>query len=309
MSQREEYENSLKQEIRQLIKEKNAIMLAHNYQRDEIQEIADVTGDSLYLSQVSADCNAEIIIFCGVHFMAESACVLAPDKKVILPRLEAGCPMADMITAEKLKKWKAENPGIPIVAYVNTTAEVKAESDICCTSGNAISVVNSIEADEVMMVPDQNLAQHTAKHTNKKVRWWKGFCPTHHILKKRDLNKLKEEHPDAKIILHPECPPDVLEMADHICSTSGMYSYCKESTAKKFIMGTEIGILYRLRKENQDKEFFLPEVMICPNMKVTTLEDVHDAIKNLEPVITVPEEIRVKAWSALDKMLKVPRDN
>ncbi len=309
MNERERYEEELKENIRKLLKERNAIMLAHNYQRDEIQELADITGDSLYLSQVSASCKEEVIIFCGVHFMAESAAVLAPEKTVILPNMEAGCPMADMITAEMLIKWKKENPGIPVVTYVNSTAAVKAESDICCTSANALSVVNSLEGDTVMMAPDMNLAQYTARFSRKKVLWWKGFCPTHQILNVRDIIVLKEKHPDAKIVVHPECPPKVIDLADHVCSTSGMYRYCKESDATSFIVGTELGILCRLRRENPEKRFFLPEVMICTNMKVTTLEDVHEALLSMNNRITVEEPIRSRAFIALDKMLKVPRED
>lgn len=296
--------------IRRLLVEKNAIMLAHNYQRDEIQEIADMAGDSLALAQKGVDTEAEVILFCGVHFMAESAAILSPQKTVLLPRLEAGCPMADMITAEKLREKKEElGPDAPVVTYVNSSAEVKAESDICCTSANAISVVNSLPGDRVFMTPDMNLAKYVARHTTKKIEYWKGFCPTHHLLKPEQVTMAKKLHPDAKVVAHPECTPEILDMADHICSTSGMYTYAKSGVADKFIILTENGILYRLRKENPEKEFIqVSEDLICPNMKVTSIEDVLDALVEMKEVITVPEDIRVKAKRALDKMLAVPRE-
>jgi len=293
----------LKKEVRTLLKERNAIMLAHNYQRDEIQEIADLTGDSLGLSQAAADSKADVIVFCGVHFMAESAAILAPEKTVILPRLDAGCPMADMINAEQLAAEKAKNPDIPVVAYVNTTAEVKALTDICCTSGNAIKVTESVAGSEVYMVPDRNLAHYIARFTEKKISWWDGFCPTHENFTLEDALRSKAEHPD------PECRPDVVDVADHVCSTSGMYKYAKESQAKKFIIGTEIGILYKLRKENPGKEFISPsKALICPNMKLTTLEDVRDSLRDMTNIVTVAPEIQQKAKASLDRMMAVPRD-
>ena len=298
-------------DIRQLLVEKNAIMLAHNYQRDEIQEIADVAGDSLALAQKGAATEAEVILFCGVHFMAESSAILSPEKTVLLPRLEAGCPMADMITAEKLREKKKElGPDVPIVTYVNSSAEVKAESDICCTSANALAVVNSLPQDRVFMTPDMNLAKYVARYTKKKVEYWEGFCPTHHLLKPEQVVEMKNAHPDAKVMAHPECTPEIIDLADHICSTSGMYKYAGENNAKKFIVLTENGILYRLRKENPSKTFLeVSNEMICPNMKVTSIEDVKDALVEMKEVITVPEDIRVKAKVALDRMLAVPREN
>ena len=298
-------------DIRRLLVEKNAIMLAHNYQRDEIQEIADVAGDSLALAQKGAATEAEVILFCGVHFMAESSAILSPEKTVLLPRLEAGCPMADMITAEKLREKKKElGPDVPIVTYVNSSAEVKAESDICCTSANALAVVNSLPQDRVFMTPDMNLAKYVARYTKKKVEYWEGFCPTHHLLKPEQVVEMKNAHPDAKVMAHPECTPEIIDLADHICSTSGMYKYAGENNAKKFIVLTENGILYRLRKENPSKTFLeVSNEMICPNMKVTSIEDVKDALVEMKEVITVPEDIRVKAKVALDRMLAVPREN
>lgn len=285
-------------------------MLAHNYQRDEIQEIADIGGDSLALAQQASETDAEVILFCGVHFMAESAAILSPQKTVLLPRLEAGCPMADMITAEKLREKKKElGPDVPVVTYVNSSAEVKAESDICCTSANAVAVVNSLPGDRVFMTPDMNLAKYVQRHTKKKVEYWKGFCPTHHLLKPEKVMEMKRQYPDAKVVAHPECAPEILDLADHVCSTSGMYAYAKKENAKRFIIATESGILYRLRKENPGKEFIhVADDMICPNMKVTSIEDVYEAISEMKHVITVPEDIRVRAKKTLDKMLAVPRE-
>jgi quinolinate synthase len=299
----------LKEELKGLLREKNAIMLAHNYQRDEVQEAADITGDSLGLSQAAADSDADVIVFCGVHFMAESAAILSPEKTVILPRMDAGCPMADMITAEGLKKEKKKRPGVPVVAYVNTSADVKAISDICCTSANAVKVVDSVPEDAVYMVPDKNLSHYVSLSTKKRMEWWDGFCPTHDLMTVEEVKKAKEENPDALFVCHPECAPEIVEMADHVCSTSGMYKYCKESDAKAFIIGTEMGILYRLRKDNPDKEFILPsKTLICPNMKLTTLKDVVESLREMKNVVTVPEDIRVPAKRALDRMLEVPRD-
>lgn len=296
--------------INKLRKSKNAIILAHNYQRDEVQEIADICGDSLGLSIEASKSSAEIIIFCGVHFMAESASILSPGKKVILPRIDAGCPMADMVTEEELKKKQAELPGVPTVCYVNSSALVKSISDICCTSANAVNVVNSVKEDTVLMVPDKNLALYTAKHTAKKVIPWEGFCPTHHLLRVNDVERVKKENPDALFVAHPECPPEVLEFADHICSTSGMLTYVKESPAKKFIIGTEEGIFYRLKKDNPEKEFIHPSRtrMICPNMKLTRLVDIVLALERLEPVIKVEEPVRGRAYLSLKRMLEIPRD-
>ncbi|MBI5235008.1 MAG: quinolinate synthase NadA [Deltaproteobacteria bacterium] len=299
----------LKRELKTLLKERNAMLIAHNYQRDEVQEAADITGDSLALSQAAAQSDAKVIVFAGVHFMAESAAILSTDKTVILPRLDAGCPMADMITPEELEREKSARPGVPVVAYVNTTAAVKALSDICCTSANAVSVVNSLDSDEVYMIPDRNLSHYVARTAKKKMEWWNGFCPTHERLTTEDIINAKEEHRGAVFVCHPECAPAVVDMADHVCSTSGMYKYALSSPARTIIVGTEMGILYRLRKENPDKTFILPsKALICPNMKVTTLEDVVVSLREMKNVITVPEEIRLAAKKALDAMLKAPRD-
>ncbi len=303
------YGEEIKQEIRELLKKRNAVLLAHNYMRDEVQEIADITGDSLALSIEAAKTSAEVIVFCGVHFMAESASILAPDKTVLLPRLDAGCPMADMVSVEGLLELKARHPGVPVVTYVNSSAAVKAESDICCTSANAQKVVNSLPDREVIFVPDRNLGQYVASFSDKTFHFWNGYCPTHERLKAEDVQRLKREHPDALFVCHPECNPAVVALADHICSTTGMYGFCRESSATRFIIGTEAGILYRLKKENPGKEFILASpALICPNMKLTSLEDVRDALATMAPVVKVPEEIRVRAKRALDRMLAIPRD-
>lgn len=301
--------NEISLEIHALLKKRNGILLAHNYMRDEVQEIADITGDSLALSMEAARTAAEVIVFCGVHFMAESASILAPDKTVLLPRLDAGCPMADMVTVEGLLELKAQHSGVPVVTYVNSSAAVKAESDICCTSANAQKVVNSLPDKEVIFVPDRNLGRYVARFSDKTFHFWDGYCPTHERLKAGDVERLKREYPDALFVCHPECNPAVVALADHVCSTTGMYGFCKESSATRFIIGTEAGILYRLKKENPGKEFILASpALICPNMKLTSLEDIREALTTMAPVVKVPEEIRVPAKRALDRMLAIPRD-
>lgn len=301
---------TLKQQIKQLAVEKNAFLIAHNYERDEIQEIADVTGDSLALSIEAAKTDKQIIVFCGVHFMAESAAILAPEKTVLLPRADAGCPMADMVTAEGLRELKQQHSDATVVTYVNSSAEVKAESDICCTSSNAISVARSVEAKKLLLVPDRNLGRYIAKRVpEKECVFWEGFCPTHDQLKVESIKQAQAEYPDALFMVHPECQPEILELADHICSTSGMYEFAAKNPAKKFIVGTENGILWRLKRENPDKEFIMPSnCLVCPDMKLTRLEDILRCLETMEPQITVAEDIRIKAKAALDKMLAAPRD-
>ncbi len=303
-------QEQLKQQIKQLAAERNALLMAHNYQRDEVQEIAEITGDSLALSMEAAKTDKQVIVFCGVHFMAESAAILAPEKTVLLPRVDAGCPMADMVTDEQLRTFKAQHPDATVVTYVNSTAAVKAESDICCTSSNAVNVARSLEANKLLMVPDRNLGRYIAKHVpEKECICWEGYCPTHDRLKVEEIVQAKAEHPGAPFVAHPECTPEILELADHICSTSGMYEYARTSPAQKLIIGTEQGILWRLKKENPEKEFILPSrSLICPNMKLTSLEDILNCLQTMEPRITVPEEVRVKAKLSLDRMLAVPRD-
>lgn len=303
-------ENHIREQIRRLLKERNAVLLAHNYMRDEVQEIADITGDSLALSMEAARTGADVIVFCGVHFMAESAAILSPDKTVLLPRPDAGCPMADMVTVEGLEELKARHPGVPVVTYVNSSAEVKAHSDICCTSANALTVVRSLPENKLIFVPDRNLGRWVAKSVpDKEFIFWEGYCPTHERMTVEAVLQKKAAHPDALFICHPECAPQVSALADHVCSTSGMYEFCRTSAARRFIVGTEAGILFKLRQENPDKEFILASpALICPNMKLTSLEDVLYSLQNMAPVVTVPEEVRVKARAALDRMLAIPRD-
>jgi quinolinate synthase len=303
------YQDEMKREIRALLKERNGILLAHNYMRDEVQEIADITGDSLGLSVEAAKTSADVIVFCGVHFMAESASILAPKKTVLLPRLDAGCPMADMVTVPALQDLKKQHPGVPVVTYVNSSAAVKAESDICCTSANAVKVVQSLAEPEIIFVPDRNLGRFVARFTDKVFHFWDGYCPTHERLKSEAVLCLKEQYADALFICHPECSPEVEALADHVCSTTGMYDFCKKSPARRFIIGTEAGILYRLQKENPHKEFILASpALVCPNMKLTSLEDILAALKNMAPVVKVPDHIREPAKKALDRMLAIPRD-
>ncbi|MDD5286924.1 MAG: quinolinate synthase NadA [Desulfuromonadaceae bacterium] len=302
--------SDIRQQIRDLLKTHNGVLLAHNYMRDEVQEIADITGDSLALSIEAAKTSADLIVFCGVHFMAESAAILSPDKKVLLPRPDAGCPMADMVTAAELESLKRQHPGVPVVTYVNSSAEVKAHSDICCTSANAVKVVKSLREDELIFVPDRNLGRWVAGFVpEKKFIFWDGFCPTHERMTVQAVRQKIAEHPGALFVCHPESAPEVSALADHVCSTSGMYEYCRTSPATKFIIGTEAGILYKLRRENRGKEFVLASpALFCPNMKLTSLEDLLISLQTLSPVVTVPEEIRLKAKRALDRMLAVPRD-
>jgi quinolinate synthase len=303
-------QEQLKQQIKDLAAERNALLMAHNYQRDEVQEIADITGDSLALSMEAAKTDKDVIVFCGVHFMAESAAILAPEKTVLLPREDAGCPMADMVTAEQLREFKAQHPGATVVTYVNSSAAVKAESDICCTSSNAVNVARSLDSDKLLMVPDRNLGRYIAKHVpEKECICWEGYCPTHDRLKVEEIEQAKKDHPGAPVVAHPECTPEILALADHICSTSGMYEYASTNPAKKFIIATEMGILWRLKKENPEKEFILPSrSLICPNMKLTSLEDILKCLQIMEPQITVDETTREKAKLTLDRMLAVPRD-
>lgn len=302
-------QKKLIEEINRLRKEKNAIILAHNYQLPEIQEIADLTGDSLELSMKAAKTDADMIVFCGVSFMAETAKILCPDKKVILPVEDAGCPMADMIDADELRQEKEKYPGVPVVTYVNSTAAVKAESDICCTSANAVKVVQSLDSDTVLVTPDKNLAKWVERHIDKKILYWPGYCPIHDRLTKKAVEEARAAHPDAVLMAHPECPPEVIEVADVVRSTSGMLAYAKESSAKEFIVATEVGLIYPLEKQNPNKRFYpaSPE-MVCEEMKKTRLEDVLRALKEESPLTNIPEDIRKKALKAVERMLEVPRD-
>lgn len=297
------------QEVRRWLERRRGILLVHNYQPGEIQDIADYLGDSLALSMTAAQTPAEIIVFCGVHFMAETAAILCPDKTVLLPRQDVGCYMADTITPESLRARKAELPGVPVVTYVNSSAAVKAESDICCTSANAVQVVNSLTAPRVLMVPDRNLALYTARHTAKEILLWDGCCNVHDALTAGEVKACQAAHPQAVFVAHPECRPEVLDLAQAIRSTTGMLQYVRQSPAQEFIIGTEMGILHTLRKENPDKLFYSPSPrLICPDMKRITLADIIAALKENRYRITVPEEIRRPALLAVERMLAVPRD-
>jgi len=294
--------------ILDLKKKRNAVILAHNYQLGEVQDIADFIGDSLGLSQNAAKTDAAVIVFCGVRFMAETASILCPDKIVLLPDINAGCPMANMITAEKLREKKKEVPAATVVCYVNSTAEVKAESDICCTSANAVKVVESLDAQEILFVPDQYLGHYISTKTGKKMLLWPGFCPTHVRIQPEHIVRLREEYPQAKVVVHPECRPEVIALADEVLSTGGMCRYARRSEVKEMIVGTEMGIMHRLKKENPDKRFIpVSEQAICPNMKLITLEKVLWSLEEMTPEVKVPEDIRLKAKSVVDKMLMIGR--
>ncbi|MCX5889892.1 MAG: quinolinate synthase NadA [Deltaproteobacteria bacterium] len=299
------------QEIRQWLERRRAIMLAHNYQPAPIQDVADLVGDSLELSLAAAKTDAEVIVFCGVHFMAETAAIICPEKTVLLPRTDLGCCLAESVKVDKLLARKEELPGVPVVTYVNSTAAVKAESDICCTSANAVRVVNSLTASRVLMLPDQNLGLYVARHTPKSVEiiTWEGWCNVHDGLSAEEILEFREAHPQAVFIAHPECNPEVLDLADAIRSTSGMLQYVHEAAAQEFIIGTEQGILHRMRKENPGKVFHSPSRrLICRPMKRMTLGDVLSALKENRYQVTVPEEIRLRALQAVERMLAVPRD-
>jgi len=297
------------QEVRRWLERRRGILLVHNYQPGEIQDIADYLGDSLALSMAAAQTPAEVIVFCGVHFMAETAAILCPDKTVLLPREDVGCYMAATITPEQLRARKAELPGVPVVTYVNSTAAVKAESDICCTSANAVQVVNSLTSSRVLMVPDRNLGLYTSRHTTKEVLLWAGCCNVHDALTPAEVQACQADHPQAVFVAHPECRPEVLDLAQAIRSTTGMLQYVRQSLAQEFIIGTEMGILHTLRKENPDKLFYSPSPhLICPDMKRIRLADIIAALKENRYCITVPEEIRRPALRAVERMLAVPRD-
>jgi quinolinate synthase len=301
-------EQELAEKVLNLKKKRNAVILVHNYQLGEIQDIADFVGDSLDLSQRAAKIDASVIVFCGVHFMAETASILCPDKTVLLPDMHAGCPMANMITAPQLRAKKKEHPKTGVVCYVNSTAAVKAESYICCTSANAVGVVESLDADEILFVPDQYLGHYVSTKTAKKMILWPGFCPTHVRILPEHIAKLKQEYPQAKVVVHPECTPAVIALADEVLSTSGMIQFARREDVRQMIVGTEIGIIHRLRKENPGKQFIpVSEQAICPNMKLITLDKVLWSLEEMAPVVKVPEKIRLKAKQAVDRMLAVGR--
>ncbi|MCL2337967.1 MAG: quinolinate synthase NadA [Firmicutes bacterium] len=297
----------LTDDITKLKRERNAVILSHVYQRPEVQEVADFVGDSLELSRLAAGTEAEVIVFCGVHFMAESAAILSPRKTVLLPAGNAGCPMADMVTAAALRAKKATVPDAVTVCYVNTSAAVKAECDIVCTSANAVKVVASLPEDKpVLFVPDQNLGAYVSSRTGRDMILWEGYCNIHQHLTAAEVGAARAEHPDALLLVHPECAPEVVAMADYVASTTGMLRYAGENPAREYIVATETGILHQFRKRYPDKQFYpAAQKLVCPDMKVTTLDKVLTALQTLEPRVTVPEEIRERALQCLERMLAV----
>ena len=296
----------LQEEVLELKRALNAIIVAHNYQRPEVQDIADFTGDSLELARKCVGIKAKVIVFCGVLFMAETATILNPGTMVLLSHRDAGCPLADTIDVDSLREWKGRYPEAAVVAYVNTTAAIKAESDICCTSANGVEVVNAIPDEEILFIPDKNLGHYVSTKTDKKLILYPGFCATHDNLSVEEVKAARQRYPQAKVLVHPECRPEVIELADAALSTSQMLRYAKGSNAKIFLIGTEEGMLYPLRKQNPDKEFHLiSNSLVCPDMKKTTLERVIETMKARKNIVTVPEEIRVRAKKAIDRMLAI----
>jgi len=299
--------DDIEKKIKELKKKRNAVILAHNYQLPEVQDIADFIGDSLELSRMAAKTNAEVIVFCGVHFMAETASILCPKKKVIMPDKLSGCPMANMITAEDLKELKKQHPKAIAVGYVNTSADVKAEVDFCCTSANAVSVVNALKnEEELIFIPDKYLAGFVEKRTGKKLIKWNGYCPTHVKILPEHIKSEKKFHPKAEVIVHPECLPQVVALADAVLSTGQMCKFAHDTEAKEIIVGTEVGLIYRLKKDNPAKEFYpASEAAVCPNMKRTTQEKVLWAMEELKEEVRVSDEVRRRAKKAIDRMIEI----
>jgi quinolinate synthase len=298
---------SLIEQIAKLKRERNALILAHNYQLGEVQDIADYVGDSLDLSQIATRSRADAIVFCGVRFMAETAAILCPEKPVLLPDMNSGCLLADMITAEQLRQRKKELPQATVVCYVNSPAEVKAEADICCTSANAVGVVESLNSTDILFVPDQYLGHYVSTKTDKHIILWPGYCPTHTRIGRESILRLKSTYPEAKVVVHPECRPEVIAIADEVSGTGGMVRYAHQDDVKELIVGTEIGIIHRLRNENPNKRFIpASEQAICPDMKLITLEKVWHSLRDMWPRIQVEEMIRDRAGTAIDRMLAVP---
>ena len=297
----------LKEQIMRLKESKNAVILAHNYQLGETQDVADFVGDSLELSQKVAKTDANVIVFCGVHFMAETAAIICPDKTVLLPELHAGCPMANMITPKRLREEKKKHPGAMVVCYVNSTAAVKAESDLCCTSANAIRVVEKLaDAEEILFVPDQYLGSYISSKTGREMILWPGFCPTHIRILPQHIITIRQEYPRAKVVIHPECRTEVIALADEVLSTGGMCRFARETEAEEIIVGTEIGIIHRLKKENPDKKFIpASEQAVCPRMKLITLDTLLWSLEKMTNRIKVPERIQLRAKAAVDKMLEI----
>jgi len=294
-------------DILRLKKERKAIILAHNYQIGEVQDIAKFVGDSLGLSQQAAKTDAEVIVFCGVHFMAETAKILSPDKTVLMPDLNAGCAMANMITLRQLKEMKKKHPEAVVVSYINTTAEIKAETDYCCTSANAVKVVQAIPKEkEILFIPDKYLGDYTSKQANRKMILWEGYCPTHRRILAEDILKKKALYPKAEVLVHPECTPDVIAMADKVLSTSGICKYARESNSEEFIIGTEIGILHRLQKENPNKKFYPASILSdCPTMKLNNLEKILWSLEDMIYKVEVSSDIAQRAKKSIDRMLEI----
>ncbi|MFA5038084.1 MAG: quinolinate synthase NadA [Candidatus Omnitrophota bacterium] len=294
------------QKIEQLKNKRGAVILAHNYQLPEVQDIADYRGDSLELSRIAAKSDKKLIVFCGVYFMAETASILCPDKTILIPDPQAGCPMANMIDAEDVRQLKERHPKAVVVGYVNTPAEVKAELDVCCTSTNAVDIISKLKDEEIIFVPDKYLADYVSRKTGKRLISWEGYCPTHVKILPEDIIKKIRQYPGAKVIVHPECRPEVIELADEALSTGRMCSYVKSSPAKEFIVGTEFGMIYRLQQDNPDKKFYpASERATCPNMKRTTLEKVLWSLEENKTEVRVSDEIRRKARRAIDKMVEL----
>jgi len=298
---------NLVKEILSWKKKREAVILAHVYQPGEIQDIADFTGDSLFLSQQAAKTKAKVIVFCGIQFMAETASILSPEKIVLLPEIKAGCPLADMAPAEKVKSKIKELPKAVVISYVNSSATIKSLSNYCCTSANAVQIAQAIPAEkDILFIPDKNLADFVARKAKRKIIPWQGFCPVHNILTKEDVIKVKKLHPQALLLVHPECRPDVCNLADYIGSTRGIIEFASNNPAKEYIVGTELGIFHPLKKNNPDKDFFAAsKKMICKDMKLITLEKVLYSLQNLEPQISVPEDIRKKSLKALNRMIEI----
>ncbi len=293
--------------LRRLKAERRAVILAHNYQRPEVQDAADFVGDSLGLSRQAAATDAPVILFCGVDFMAETAAIICPDRKVLVPDTHAGCPMANMISPRELREWKAEHPHALVVCYVNSSAEVKAESYVCCTSANAVAVLKGLPSEkEILFIPDRSLGDYASKKSGRRVTLWPGYCPTHHRILAEHVKRARAEHPGAEVIVHPECTADVIALADHVASTSGMLRIGRESRAREFIIGTEIGLLHRLRKENPDKAFYpATSLADCPNMKLNTLEKMLWSLEDMQYEIRVPEPVAGRARRTIERMLEI----
>ncbi len=298
-------QEELVEKIKKLKKERNAVILAHNYQRPEIQEIADYLGDSFDLSLKAREVDSEVIVFCGVRFMAESAKILSPEKTILLPEKEASCPLADTASPDQLRELRKNHPEAMLITYINTTAEVKAESDICCTSANAVKIIKAFPNEKIAYIPDQNLARYAEKMLDRSILKWEGYCYVHHEnITAADAKGLISKHPEAVVMAHPECPPDVLELCDYVTGTAGMVKIARQSEAAEFIVLTESGLADRLKRENPEKEFYVVRTAVCESMKLTTLQSLHESLRDMKHEITVPDEVRERALNSLNRMLE-----